>query len=1104
MTDERDERVAELFERALDLPDGQRPNFLDQQCGSDQGLRERVETLLRHDEAVETRFLAGRTESSLPLESAGAHIGPYTLRERIGEGGLGEVYLAEQTEPVRRQVALKLIKPGMDTRQVVARFEAERQALAVMDHPHITKVFDAGATERGRPYFVMEYVPGAVITKYCDAQRLDTAERVRLLIEVCDAVQHAHYKGIIHRDLKPSNILVELADGRPIPKIIDFGVAKATGPRLAERMLLTETGALIGTPGYMSPEQADMTGTGVDLRTDIYSLGVILYEVLAGLPPFDSDTFRGHGLGEIQRIIREVEPPTPSTRLSVFKCKPSPSANAEVAEIRNGRIAALCSVEEIAERRRCDPRTLRRRLQDDLDWITMKAMEKDRARRYSSASELAADLRHHLNHEPVLAGPPSATYRLSKFVRRHRVGVAAGAAIVLALVAATVVSTGFALSEAEQRRIAVAAEGQEKHARKEAEQARAAAEEQRKLAEQREKEAIEARDHLQVVADFQSSMLAETDAEGMGLAIVDGFEEGIRAALAGPIEDESEVASVLETWRQQTLKANPTTLALKVLDEFVLAKATETIENEFADQPLVRAALQQTVANTYGEIGLHERALPLLEAALATRRKELGDDHPNTLASINGMGILASALGRLEETEAFYREAVERSRRVLGDDDPRTLTSIGNMGKLLRSMGKYEEARPYYHEALEGRRRVLGDDHPDTLKAIGSMGFLLKSMGKYREAEPYDREALEGHRRVLGDNHRDTLTWVHNMGILLSKMGRHEETEPYYREALEGRRRVLGDNHPRTLVSISEMGALLTKLAKFEEAESYYREALEGRRRVLGNDHPQTLTSVNRIGHLLWSLDKFEEAEPYFREDLEASRRLLGDDHPETLTSIHNMGSLFLSMGNLDKAEPYFREAMETSRRVLGDDHPETLHSIQSMGDLLTQMRERDEAEFYCHEALEGRRRVLGDDHPDTLQSIKNMAYLLSSMDKLDEAEPLFLEAVDGARRSLPPGHWLTGSHLSSYGCCLSKLQRYADAEAALLEAHETFEAVLGAGHRRTINVVASIIGLYDAWDAAEPDMGYDAKAAEWRAKLPASPPGSLPVTDGSQRGPAP
>jgi serine/threonine-protein kinase len=419
---EREERI---FAEALALPAGERPRFLDETCQGDAGLRQRIEALVRAHESA-GGFMAAAADVAPPAapsdsaEVPGNRIGRYKLLQKIGVGGCGVVWMAEQEEPVRRRVALKIIKLGMDTKAVIARFEAERQALALMDHPNIARILDAGATDTGRPFFVMELVRGVAITQYCDENNLPTPARLALFTQVCHAVQHAHQKGIIHRDLKPSNILVTLHDGVPVPKVIDFGIAKATQGRLTDQTLFTAFEQFIGTPAYMSPEQAELSGLDIDTRSDIYSLGVLLYELLTGRPPFDPKSLLQAGLDEIRRVIREVDPPKPSTNLSTLR-------DAD-------RIM-------VARHRGTEPARLSLLLRGDLDWIVMKAMEKNRARRYETPTALAADITRHLRDEPVVASPPGGFYRLTKFIRRHRLGCAAAAAVALALVAGTVVST---------------------------------------------------------------------------------------------------------------------------------------------------------------------------------------------------------------------------------------------------------------------------------------------------------------------------------------------------------------------------------------------------------------------------------------------------------------------------------------------------------------------------------------------------------------------------------------------------------------------------------------------------------------------------------------
>ncbi|MBX3324093.1 MAG: serine/threonine protein kinase, partial [Phycisphaeraceae bacterium] len=741
MTEHPHEDIRRLFDMVLDAPAAERESVLDRECAGDERLKQRIRAMIAA--AQDDRFLGNatggglddatmdaqpeRAPSSSPHESVGQQIGHYKLLEKIGEGGFGSVWAAEQREPVNRRVALKIIKLGMDTRQVVARFEQERQALAMMDHPNIAKVLDAGATETGRPFFVMELVKGDPIVEYADKNNLSIEDRLELFAQVCNAVQHAHTKGIIHRDIKPSNFLVSTQDGRPHTKVIDFGIAKATASKLTEKTLFTEHKALIGTPEYMSPEQAEGS-LDIDTRTDVYSLGVLLYELLTGTTPFSSKELRSAAYGEIQRIIREVEPPKPSTRLS---------ANSD-------------TIANVAAKRHVEPKKLGTIVRGELDWIVMKALEKDRQRRYETANGLGMDVRRYLSGEAVLAAPPSTAYRFRKFIRRYRPQVIAAALVALALVAGLAGTAWQAREAAAQRDAAVLAGQQEAQQRAEAEQQRARADERADAAERAEQAAEAARDaekeradQLKKVSDFQSQMLAQIDTTKAGVDLMADVRERFVAALEKAGVDEEERTARVDALRQELVRVNATDAAAAMIDRTILKPAIKAIDEQFTDDPATDASLRQALADLYRTIGLYDAAFPLQEYALATRRRVLGEEHPSTLTSINLMGVLLQDQGKLDQAEPYLREAMEKRRRVLGEEHPDTLTSISNMGFELQAQGKLDQAEPYYREALEKRRRVLGEEHPSTLTAINNMGFLLRDQGRLAEAEPYFREALE-------------------------------------------------------------------------------------------------------------------------------------------------------------------------------------------------------------------------------------------------------------------------------------------------------------------------------------------------------------------------
>jgi non-specific serine/threonine protein kinase/serine/threonine-protein kinase len=853
-----------LLDQALELPEKERAAWLRALRARDPQLAADVETLLGEDETLQRgQFLEqGPTAPPAPSITREA-IGPYRFLQKIGEGGMGEVWLAEQTSPVRRRVALKLIKQGMDTRQVIARFEAERQALALMDHPCVAKVFEAGSTPSGRPYFAMEYVKGIPITTFCDRHLLSTRERLELFVQLCEGVQHAHQKAIIHRDLKPSNVLVVEQDGHRLPKVIDFGVAKATAQKLTEKTMFTELGVLIGTPEYMSPEQADLTDEDVDTRTDVYSLGVILYELLVGALPFDPKELRSGGYEGIRRRIREEEPKRPSTRLSTLGEE-------------SGESARL---------RRTDRGTLLRQLRGDLDWITMKALEKDRARRYSSPMDLAADITHHLRDEAVGARPPSTSYRARKFVRRHRLGVATAALVSVVLIAG-VVGTGMGLVQARR--------------------AEAAAKEEQARAEK--------------VATFLSGMLEGMDAVAMGETVRTQITDQLAAAetrrghsgraATGPTTTPLEGVNTVDVARQ-------------LVDGEILRKAAKRVESDLGGDPVLAISLYHTIGSAEASLQLYEPARETCERALELSIRTYGEDHGTTLHLRSDLATALRRTGRYREAEAVYLRIIESARRALGEDAKETLSAMNFLGDTYRSEGRHGEAGPLLRETLERMRRVLGQDDIETLQTSNNLALVLGDERQYAEAEALLRDTAERMKRVAKDR-GEPLNTACNLAMVLRNSGHNEEAEKLLVELHAESGRVLGEDALITSRIRTHLGSVYFSQKRYGEAEDLMRDTLGRMRRSLGKDHAETLLQVHGLGAVLMARGRNTEAEQLLLEAVSGFERAFGAGHMRTLSASNDLGSLYEQTGRAAEAERRFAETAQ----ALEGAHPVPLDEI--------------------------------------------------------------------------------------------------------------------------------------------------------------------------------
>jgi eukaryotic-like serine/threonine-protein kinase len=809
---------------------------------------------------------------------------------------MGQVWLAEQTAPVKRQVALKVIKAGRYDSAAMQRFDLERQSLAIMDHPAIAKVLDADSTPEGQPYFVMEYVPGLPITTYCDQKRLATRDRLELFVKVCEGVQHAHQKAIMHRDLKPSNVLVVEVDGQPQPRIIDFGIAKAVSPQSTDATNVTRLGAMVGTPGYMSPEQSDPGILDVDTRTDVYSLGVVLYELLTSTLPFDPEQWRKKPIDEVLRQLREDDPPSPSTRLS--------SGEQTLAA---------------AEKRQTEPKQLVSTLRGDLDWIALKALEKDRTRRYGTPSELAADIVRYLKNEPVAARPASTAYRLGKYARRHRVAVTAAAILMLFLI-------GFGVTEMVQvQRI------------------------------------TRERDRANWITDLIVGMFKISDpneARGNTVTAREILDKASNDIRNGVTTDPEVQSSLMYTMASTYVNLG--------LYSRAYALAESALENR---KRLFGAANPKTLEsmNQVGWIldreGHDLEAEKLTRQALETESRVLGREDTHTLEAMDNLAIIVGKEGRYPEQEKLERELFEIRSRIFGTDNPRTIRAMANLASAVSLQGRSGEAEKMYRETLEVERRVLGAEHPQTLATMHNLANIFQDEGRYREAEDLYRQTLAIEERVLGPEHPDTADTMTTLANALSiGEGRSTEAEELYRKSAAIERRVVGPEHPNTIRALEGLANVLSGEGHYEEAEKMLRDILAVRQRTLGPEHTDTLLTKYNLAEVLIKERRFGEAEKWLRETEEAQARTLGTANPDTLASQATIARILAKEGRYQEAENTARQAYQVQLSTLGPQHADTLNSLQILGTVLVHRHEYGLAKKLFSDTIEQLGKLSGAD----------------------------------------------------------------------------------------------------------------------------------------------
>ncbi len=931
MDPERFEAIKRLVATLENLPAAERAARLDLECADDPSLRGEVESLLAEPipAVMQTGALApGRVRDAGDVSEGERRIGPYRLIELLGEGGMGVVYRAEQTAPLRREVALKIVPWGFDTARVVARFESERQTLALMNHPFIAQALDAGESEDGRPYFVMELVDGEPITSYWAREQPPITVRLALFLQICDAIQHAHQRGIIHRDLKPSNVLVTRQDGRVVPKVIDFGIAKAIGDAMGTLVLTTAEGQIIGTPEYMSPEQAGLVDAGLDTRTDVYSLGVMLYELVSGRRPYE---LKKRTAMELDRALRS--PLTPPSRL----------------EPRSGPLTPLGQIAR------------------DIDAVALMAMERRPDDRYSSVEQLADDVRRVIEHRPVRARQQTWTYRGTKFVRRHAIGVTT-----VALVASLAVIAAAAVVVQRNRAMASEARAVEQAARALAETARTA-EVARFLTELfRESDPAQARG-----ANRTAREILDRGADRLRTELT--TQPDVRATLMRTIGEVYRAIGLLD--EAETI----TTLALGIARP---AGGPDTADVAQILDNLGQLARERT---------RYERAATLHREALALRQRLLAPRDPAVADSLSNLGLALRELGRYDEAEPAVREALAIRRDRLGPEHEATVTSMNVLGDIEASRGRFAEADKWYRDALEIRRRILPDNHPRLATSLNNVADMLARRDRLEEAEAMYREALGIRLRILPPDHLDVTAVQVNLAGVLHDLGRLEEAEPLLRAALDSDRRRYGTQHMDVAIDQNNLASLLEDLGKHDEADALYRQSMATRIALQGEAHPSVPTILSNLGRLRFSQGSLDQAERFLTRASDLRVRLKLDRHPRQALTLLWLGRVHEARGRLDAAETSYREALAIDRAAAPQGSSSGASILSTLGRLMVRRDQAAAAEPLLRDALTYRQRTLPVGHRTTGDAEAALAACLIALGRQAEAQPLLRSALKTA-----------------------------------------------------------------------------------------------------------
>jgi len=977
----------------------------------------------------------------------------YQLVRKVGEGGMGQVWLAQQSIPVQRQVAIKLVKMGMDSSAMLARFELEKQALARMNHPNIAHVFDAGMTTLGQPFFVMEWVSGLPLNRYCDEKCLAIMQRLELFVTICTAVQHAHQKGIVHRDLKPSNIIVTTENGVAVPKVIDFGVAKSMEEQLCDSSVVTQMGVFLGTLAYMSPEQAGAPNGDVDTQSDIYTLGVVLYELLTGLRPIDAQRLNSLGLAAMIKVIQEEDPSRPSTRLS---SNPSLSEMASVRSIDPNRFAAT--------------------LRGELDWIVMKCLEKDRERRYATANTLALDIGRYLVDQPIEARPPSTGYKVAKFFSRNKGLVAAVSTMVLLLLGG-IAGTGFGLVRAENARVdAVNAQW--------AESQRAESEKEARLEATKQKE----------------------------LAIAAAEEERLSKLSAETRLQQIERSNVILSDIFASLNPEAIALSNRPLQEVLIEKlvlAAKQLEGDSIGDPLIVASMQLRLAESLSGLSANGAAADLSVRASNTFRRLLGAEDPSTIQALTCqasyyvgdsrfdlgietlnevirlrnaknavsaledfnmeilLGVALHGKGEIEKAIPIIEVAVADITELLGDDDPETLSNKGILAEIYRKIGRPALAVEQLEAVYNSLKSSAGSNHPETLLVMVNFANALQNIGNLDESMTMYQNAFRRMKKILGRDHSLTLKTMGMLASLYKDIGDTDSAIALLEERMERMTLEVGVSDPNAARTMSDLSSAYLAAGQTDRAMELCKRAVEVMKKAEGPDHPDTLTVINTLAMIYQVKGDLETAKQMLEDNLESMRLKLRRNHPDTLTCLENLSGVYQDMGMVKESFPLLEEVISLERAILGAQHPNTLRTMNNLAVGYWMDKQLDKSIPIFEELVKQATALFGPKHPNTLMTMMNLGVNLKDSDDLEKARPL-LERTYKDGKSIPQVVSQAGPHLLDVYAKLGDKDAAVEMSKKHLDLMRTQFAVDGSAYAELQYSVATILIKVAAYAEAE------------------------------------